>query len=53
LTAGRRTKNKVEPAQRWAVRTLVGLDPVAALIMVPMIAKEGFEGVQGKPLRFS
>ena len=31
--------------------TLLGLwwaDPVAALIMVPIIAKEGIEGLQGK-----
>ena len=33
------------------LNTLFGLwwgDPVAALIMVPIIAKEGFEGLQGK-----
>jgi len=33
------------------VNTLFGLwwaDPVAALIMVPIIAKEGIEGLQGK-----
>jgi hypothetical protein len=29
---------------RWA-------DPVAALIMVPIIAKEGIEGLQGQSLR--
>jgi divalent metal cation (Fe/Co/Zn/Cd) transporter len=35
-----------------SLNALFGLwwaDPVAALIMVPIIAKEGFEGLQGKP----
>ncbi len=44
-------RDKLQTWRKLVLNALFGIwwaDPVAALIMVPIIAKEGFEGVLGK-----
>jgi hypothetical protein len=51
LALDRTVVHKNRPGTLRVLNAFVGLwwaDPVAALIMVPIIAKEGIEGLQGK-----